>query len=208
VGSGEVVKKTTKPQIVLYSMKKRMHEQIDTEGTFEVHGFQSMPTLKYLKNFDVVVLQNFNESLAPDDPIVKNLRQYVEEGGGLLLAHDTAWFMASPFPEIAVRGYPKHRVEAIRHVVDRRLIVSGEHEALGSVAPRTEYTTEFTDHMIFKSGPKGAIFVKNAFGDPVYVAGRCGKGRVVFSGSYYGYWKPLSGPERELFFAVLYWLRG
>jgi len=207
LGATEVVKRTDKPQIVLYSMKKRMHQQIEEEGTFEVHPYESMPTLAYFKNFDVIVLQNFNESLEADDPTVKALRQYVQEGGGLFLVHDTGWFMASPFPEIAVRGYPKHKVEAVRHVVDRKLVVSRTHPALGAVAPGTEFTTEFNDHMIFVPGPKGTTFVKNAFGDPVYVAGQCGKGRVVFSGSYYGYWQPLSDPERDVFFAILQWLK-
>ena len=207
VGTGKVTKQTNKPQIVLSGMKKRMREQVEEEGTFEVHDLQSMPTLKYLKNFDVVVLQNFNQPLPADDPTVKNLRQYVEQGGGLFLVHDTAWFMASPFPGIAARGYPKHKVEAVRHVLDRQLKTAIEHPALGALKPGTEFTTEFTDHMIFQPGPMGTVLVKNAFEDPVYVAGECGKGRVVFSGSYYGYWKPLSGAERDVFLAILRWLK-
>ena len=207
IASATVVRRTDKPQIALSGMKKRMHQQVAERGTFEVHEFRS-PALTYLKQLDVVVLQNFNLSLAPDHPIVRSLRRYVEEGGGLLLAHDTAWFMASPFPEIAVRGYPKNKVEAVRHVVDRELVASKGHKALGSVKPGTRFTTEFTDHMIFKPGPAGTVVVKNAFGEPVYVVGTCGKGRVVFSGCYYGYWKPLSGPEREALFAILDWLKG
>ena len=184
-----------------------MHPQVKDHGAFEVHELRS-PGLKYLKQLDVVVLQNFNMPLPADDPIVKALRRYVEEGGGLFLVHDTAWFMASPFPEIATRGRPKHKVEAVRHVVDRKLVVAQSHKALGSVKAGTELTTEFRDHMIFKPGPKGTVLIRNAFGDPVYVVGTVGKGRVVFSGSYYGYWKPLSGPEREVFFAILDWLKG
>ena len=116
--------------------------------------------------------------------------------------------MASPFPEVATRALPKHKVEAVRHVVDRKLVVAQAHDALGALKPGTEFATEFTDHMIFKPGPKGTVVVKNAFGDPVYVVAQVGKGRVVFSGSYYGYWKPLAGAERDAFFALLHWLKG
>ena len=207
MGTANVVRKTNKPQIALHSMKKHMHQQVAEQGTFEVHEFKS-PSLSYLKQLDVVVLQNFNLDLKASHPIVKALRRYVEEGGGLFLVHDTAWFMASPFPEVARRGYPKHKVEAVRHVLDRTLKVAAAHPALGKVKPGTEFTTEFTDHMIFKPGNKGTVFVRNAFGEPVYVAAEIGKGRVVFAGSYYGYWKPLKGPERDVFFAVLEWLRG
>jgi hypothetical protein len=36
--------------------------------------------------------------------------------------------------------------------------------------------------------------------------GEFGEGKVVFSGSYYGYSGPLVGPEREAFLGCLKWL--
>ena len=133
-------------------------------------------------------------------------RPSVGSGGGVFLTHDTAWIMASPFPEIATRAYPKHKVDYVRHVLDRKLVVAAKHGAVGGVPVGTGFTTEFSDHMIFKPGPQGAVIVRNAFGDPVYVAGQSGKGRVVFSGCYYGYNRALSGTERKVFFAALDWL--
>lgn len=46
------------------------------------------------------------------------LRTSVEQGGRLLLAHDTAYFMASPFPDV-VRGplIPPEKGDA-RHILD------------------------------------------------------------------------------------------
>ena len=41
------------------------------------------------------------------------------------------------------------------------------------------------------------LVVANDFGDPVYVVGELGSGRVVFTGSYYGHNQPLQGHERE-----------
>ena len=188
-------------------MKSGMHWQVSEQDKYEVYEFQR-PSLKYLEQFDVVVLQNFNKDLKSDDPIVTTLRKYVELGGGLFLTHDTAWFMASPFPEIANRGYPKNKVGHVRHVLDRKLIVAAKHEAVGDIAAGTEFTTEFTDHMIFSPGPKGTVLVENDFKDPVYVVGQCGRGRVAFSGSYYGYKNRLTGVEKDVFFSILDWLAG
>ncbi len=79
---------------------------------------------------------------------------------------------------------------------------------LGDLKAGVQFTPEFRDHMIFKPGLQGITVIENPFGDPVYVLGEFGKGRVVFSGCYYGYNKMLSGVERDVFFALLGWLRG
>ena len=60
--------------------------------------------------------------------------------------------------------------------------------------------------MIFQPGPQGTVLVTNRFGDPVYVAGTVGQGRVVYSGCYYGYQAPLAGSERALVLDLVHWL--
>ena len=50
------------------------------------------------------------------------------------------------------------------------------------------------------------IVIRNTLGDPVVVVADVGKGRVVFSGCYYGYSKPLSGLEESVFQSMLNWL--
>ena len=115
-GATELDRKTDKLQLALYGMKPRMHDLVEGTGKFEVHELRGMSP-EYLQQLDVVVLQNFNVSLAAEHPFVRALRGYVEQGGGVFLAHDTGWFMASPFPEIAVADKPAHSVEAERHVV-------------------------------------------------------------------------------------------
>jgi len=203
----ELQTQTTKPQIALYGLKPRMAEMIAADGHFEVHELCGISS-QYLRQLDVVVLQNFNVKLAGDHPWVRSLRAYVREGGGLMLAHDTAWFMDSPLPEVAVRGYPLHQVEAVRHVLETELRAIASHPALGGLQAGIGFSTEFRDHMIFNSGPRGTVLIENRFGDPVYVVGEFGEGRVVFTGSYYGYTRPLAGPERETFLACLRWLVG
>ena len=76
------------------------------------------------------------------------------------------------------------------------------------VEPGTQFPTEFRDHMIFRPGRKGTVIVENVFGDPVYVVGAFGKGRVTFSGCYYGYTNRLEGTEWEVLDGVLDWVAG
>lgn len=205
LGEATVDRKTDKPQIGVYSQRGRVRKNIEKAGTFEAHALGGM-SLDYLSKFDVVLLQNYNVLLPPTHEISRNLRAYVEKGGGLLFGHDTAWFMESIFPNIAVRDYPKNRVEAKRHVVETDLVVAATHPAIAGLEPGQQFKTEFRDHMIFKAGPAGTVLIRNTFGDPVYVAGTCGKGRVIYSGCYYAYRNDLSGLERKALLAIVDWL--
>lgn len=202
-----VVRKTDKPQVGVYDTRPLLAEMIGADGKFEVHDFLGL-NLDYLKMFNVIVLQNYNVSQTIDAPFARTLRQYVEQGGGVMFAHDTAWFMDSPFPEVATRALPKHNVEAERHVVETPLKVVANHPALAGLAVGTEFPTEFRDHMIFKPGKAGVTVIANTFGDPVYVLGQVGQGRVAFVGPYHCYQKPLSGAEKQAFLGVLDWLQG
>jgi len=214
MGMTKVRRKTNKLQIGIWGMKDRMFDSIENTGKFEVHPLNGL-SLKYLKQLDVVVLQNANflkhrrQELPVTHEISRNLRDYVEQGGGLLISHKTGWCMESMFPEIAVRDLPKHnKVEAGRYVVDTKLVVAKAHSAVGNLEPGLKFTTGSRDHMIFKPGAKGVVVIRNEFKDPVYVIGSCKKGRVVYSGCYYGYHKNLVGSERTVFFSVLDWLAG
>jgi hypothetical protein len=207
-GDGSVVvRKTDKLQLGVFDTRDLLRKMLTDWGKFEVHELMGL-NLAYLKQFDVIVLQNYNVALKTDSPFVQTLRAYVQQGGSVMLAHDTAWFMESPFPEIARRAIPKHSVEAERHVVDTPLQVTIAHQALGDLKPGTQFTPEFRDHMIFKPGPQGVTVISNTFGDPVYVLGQVGKGRVAFVGPYMCYQHVLSGVERQAFLGVVDWLAG
>lgn len=201
------VKQTEKPQIGVFDTRNLMRNMIAADDSYEVHELMGLSP-EYLANFDVIVLQNYNVAQQYDSPFVRTLRNWVEQGGGAMLAHDTAWFMDSPFPEVATRAIPKHSVEAERHVVDTDLKVVLDHPALDGLAVGTQFTPEFRDHMIFRVGPKGITVIENLFGDPVYVLGEVGKGRVAFLGQYHGYRNELSGAEKQAFMGVVKWLQG
>ncbi|MBD3291818.1 MAG: hypothetical protein GF393_02775 [Armatimonadia bacterium] len=195
-------------QLIVYGAKTPFMETLQANDEWEVHDMAGS-ALSYFEGADAVILQNFNQSLKRNAPFMKMLRKYVEQGGGVMLAHDSAWFMASPWPDIAKRGYPEHNVEAQRHVVEVDLIVEdARHPALRGLEPGTSFYPEFRDHMIFRPGDAGTVLVRNEFGDPVYVAGESGMGRVIYSGSYYGYHNQLVGAEAELLWANLDWLAG
>ena len=66
-------RKTDKPQIALYGMKPRMFEMIEEAGKLEVHDLRGN-SLKYLRQLDVIVLQNFNVALPADSPFSQALR--------------------------------------------------------------------------------------------------------------------------------------
>ncbi len=204
-GLTELVGETDRPQLLVFDNRPHLTRTIQGMDLFEIHEMAGN-ALSYLSGADVVVLQNMNEEFGPDHPFVQTLRQYVAEGGGLLMGHDTAWFMASPVPEVAVRGLPSQNVEAERHVVNADLVTGDGDPALGGAPVKTRFSTEFFDHMIFEEGELGRVIVRNVFGDPVYVAGQFGKGRIVFSGCYYGYARPLEGVEAQVLAGALRWL--
>lgn len=200
-------KKTDKPQLGVFDTRPFMRQMLEKDGKFEVHELMGLQ-LDYLKCFDVIILQNYNVVQKCDAPFARTLRKYVEQGGSVMLAHDTAWFMDSPFPEVATRALPKQNVEAERHVVETNLRIKQEHLATAGLKVGTEFPTEFRDHMIFKPGAKGVTVVDNIFGDPVYVLGQVGKGRVAFVGPFHGYKQELSGTERQVFLQTVSWLGG
>ena len=203
----ELQPKTAKPQVALYGLKPRMVKMLEEDGSFELHEFSGLVPA-YLHALDVVVLQNFNIDLEFDHEWVQALRTFVLEGGGLMIAHDTGWFMASPLPEIAVRDVPTRHAESVRHVVETDLQVMMAHPALGGLQEEARFATEFRDHMIFRAGPQGRVVIENLLGDPVYVIGEMGEGRAVFTGSYYGYTRPLAWPESQAFLGCIRWLAG
>jgi uncharacterized membrane protein len=199
--------RTQKTQVVYHALGDEVREQLAETGRYELHDLEGL-SVEYLSSADLVILQNYNQDLPFEAATVQALRSYVKQGGGLMLTHDTAWYMASPVPEVARRDVPEHarHVESGRHVAEVDLKVTREHPAVEGVEKGTKFTPGFRDHMIFAPGPNGTVVVENVLGDPVYVIGEFGKGRVAFVGSYFGYREPLDEPETTLFVSLLDWL--
>ncbi len=198
-------KKTELIQVGIYGARPRFKQFFAETKEFEAHPLGGL-TLSYLRQFDIVVLQNFNVSLIRGSRIHKILDEYVRKGGGLFLTHDTGWYFESPFPEIAVRGYPKQKVSHFLHVLDTRMIVKNPANILKNLKEGERFYAGFLDHMIFAPGPDGKVLIVNHFEEPVYVAGQVGKGRVVFSGCYFGYRDPIMGKEKDVLLSIVRWL--
>ncbi|NKB72409.1 MAG: hypothetical protein GKR89_35480 [Candidatus Latescibacteria bacterium] len=189
--------------------------------TMKVHGNCTLSLLyAYLEQADVVLLQNFRRNFRPDHPYLQALREHVQQGGGLLLADNRALVddretvSLHPFPEVAVRGRPA--AEHGPHPPE--LVVDGNHPITGRLADKTRFTAaahEHHDHRhlsyagtTFVPGPQGQVCIRNAFGNPVLVAGQVGAGRVVMSGFYYGTDAPIEGAELRIYAGSLRWLSG
>lgn len=200
-GSKEVIYRKRSGELPLvglwggvYGGNKHLHKTL--EGKYETHDLESLSE-DYIRNFDILFLQNLN-ALAPDDSKLRNmLREYVAAGGRLLLAHDTGWYMYNLFPEIAGRRYPVKNVAAVRHVMDTRMIT----------ANGGEYNSAFPDHIIFQLAPGGKSLVKNAFGEDVIVIGSHKKGKVAFCGNFFAHRSELTGTEKEILLNVMEYLK-
>jgi hypothetical protein len=192
-----VKKSSSLPMVGIYggtSGTKYLHKTLKNE--YETHDLQNL-TLEYIKNFDILFLQNLNVLTLGNSKLKRILREYVAEGGSILLAHDSGWYMHNLFPEIAKRRYPVKKVSAVRHVMDTKMIT----------AKGKSYNSAFPDHVIFYSMQNGKCLVKNKFGEDVIIIGTYKKGKVAFCGNHFAHKSELTGTEKEILFDVMKYLQ-
>lgn len=182
---------------------------LEETGKYEAHSVEALNS-GHLAAFDLVLLQNFTASLPEDSDLHKTLREYVANGGALILSHRTGRFLESPFPDIAERARPDERVLAGFQVADSAMrIRKNAAEEIGgprALPDEAAFTAGFPDHVIFAPGPEGKVLVRDRFGDATYVVGDYGEGRAAFVGSFIGYSEPPEGAERTLFLNMIDWL--
>ena len=95
-----------------------------------------------------------------------NLYAFIEAGGGLL----QTWHHHS-FHEVGV---------GVRRVYDsRKMHIVSDHPAVEGLQ---DFEASFKDHIVDRVGTQGTPVILNDSGDPVAVAGRIGKGKVVSTG--------------------------
>lgn len=160
--------------------------------------------------YDVVIVPNMrNRAPNLSEQWQRNLRGYVEKGGGALLVHHSAGYPSTTppvFPEIA--SAPDYIPITTMKVADEHPIVNGEsmrkrfpkkaadpafeqYFRATQLTAGQEFVAGFPDYIKLEPGSAGKTLVKSALrgaqgGDPVVVAGRAGKGRVVLSGMNIG----------------------
>ena len=185
-------------------------EPVAIEGR---HSYESIGefTAENLQRYRAIILQNFNVCADQSTPLYRLFQDYVAQGGGLMLTHDTAYFLGSPFPAI-VEGH-LFKPPLWHHVdnADMKLVDGVDHPIVAGLPGGMPFKSRFTDYLPLAKGPEGTVLVENDAGQAIYVAGQHGRGRVLFAGAYF-WWrfaeKPYDSPEDRLFLRSLEWLLG
>jgi len=134
------------------------------------------------------------------------LREWVEEGGRLLVTHDMVGIrgLLSVVPEICRRGtgFPRSR--------SWRVVAS--HPAVAGL-PEGLQTHSYYDHITLEPGPAGEVLAEDEEGRPVLVVGRFGRGKYAALGLIPGLAPDdretmPEGAERRLVESLVWWLAG
>ena len=229
----EIKRSGNKPVILHEGLGIGLHKALNRTGAYQAHFLKSLSP-RYLAQADAVILQSAIRWIECDPSLLANLRSYVEQGGRVFITNlgwakkscghqhgtvnDTPMLniheppVLDTFSEIATWSTPKHASCQGRYVLDDKLIITDPQAVSSTLPANSTFTTSSPNHMVLQSGPQGHVAVKDAFGDPVCVVGTCGKGKVAFSGCFYGFWAPGrvfpfgDDHERRLFFSILDWL--
>ena len=233
VNPTEIKRSGNKPVILHEGLGIGLHKALNRTGVYQAHFLESLsPT--YLAQAEAVILQSAMRWIECDASHLANLRSYVEQGGSVFITN-LGWSKTScghqhgtlddtptlniheppvlnTFCEVATWSAPKHASCRGRYVLDDKLIITDPEAVSSDLPANSTFTTSSPNHMVLESGPQGHVAVTDAFGDPVCIVGTCGKGRIAFSGCFYGFWAPGhmfpfgDDHERRLFFDILDWL--
>ena len=168
-----------------------------------------------LKNYDVVIVPNYNQSGLQHIKIQggweKRLRDFANNGGGVMLLHRSTGYSCSeiPFPAIGknaiqtVSTITNFNVTSDHPVINAECIFRKFPGDAKNPAFQTQmdvlkmktgeaFSTGTFDHIPLKKGPKGQVLAvsqmddKGRGGSAVLIAGKYGKGKVVLCGTAIG----------------------
>jgi len=180
-------------------------------GVFgEAPDFEACPlegnTLEYLRQFDLLLIQDFEAPEETRAPLYRLLQRYVEQGGRLMLVHKTLTVFGTPFPEImAGVAEPPAGAPLFRGLVeDAAMTVAGE--GLEGFARGEEFQVHWAPHPALRAGPGGRVILHDAYGAPTAIVGECGRGRVAFVAPHLGRGAAPTPRQREFTLALSRWL--
>jgi len=237
LGPERLERGNTRPMILHDGINIAFHKQLKTHrgpsgnAAYDVRFQESMHPA-YLSNASALILQGSTRWRPADEETRRTLRRFVRKGGGILITHlgwtrrgcvhpdtvdgDIVVDIHDPaarslFPEIASWTKTDNEASDGWRVHHQRLRVVEDHAAIAPLRRGDSFDTDSPNHMVLQPGPTGTVIARNAFDDPVCIAGAYGRGRVVFSGCTYGYTSsthPInaSGLDRESFYSFLRWL--
>ncbi len=137
---------------------------LEKEG-YAVETFRSLQPLDLVR-FDIVYLSDVHNPGNVDDDWRQNIEAYVKSGGSVL------------------QTWHHHILAQVSHGVRRVYGSRGMHVVSGQtvIADLDDFDAVYEDHIIEKVGPAGNVLIRNDAGQPVAVAGRIGKGKVISTG--------------------------
>ncbi len=225
-GGGEVKKKEEKEKDVIYVGvfksaekttlwhygDKAIYEKVSTLPKVKAEYIDDLE-LSTISYYDVIVVPSgtTKESNLPSG-WEKNIREYVEKGGGVLLVHHAVGYSMHSdasllFPEIG-KGVDFTPIQTMQ-VVEEHPIITGssfqkkfpdmvQNPAFANIYTRTAmkkgdiFKSGFPDYIVLQKGEKGKVVVCSVAegekgGTPSIIVGQVGAGKLVLSGMYIGY---------------------
>lgn len=176
-------------------------------------------SLNTLNKYDCIIFPDC-KSLGSIDINIGDLRSYIiKNGGGFYFEHDSCGFNRFPlkdsvFPEIAeVVNRIGELPSSINYKKnDRILKIIKKHPITKGNLKGSSYKQVYFDHLQL-ANRLGTVLVEDVYGKPVIIAGKIGKGKVVFNGGITlsvfdnsELKEPLIGIEGELIVNSIYWL--
>lgn len=131
-----------------------------------------------LCKYKVLILPHIRKFGDGDGKIyLKNIREFVKNGGGAYFEHDSVGFYRgvlneSIFPDICRKGF--------RRKEHHYAIPQTGHPCLEGITEKQKHL--YWDHIALTPGTKGTVLLTDQDKDAVAIAGKEGKGRVVFNG--------------------------
>lgn len=138
--------------------------RLKAEG-WDVEPFVDL-SLMSLVQYDIVYLSDMHKPGPSPKDGPRNVLAYVEAGGSVL------------------QTWHHHILGAVSTGVkrvygERDMVVKAGHPAVAGIQ---DFRAAYKDHIIEKVGPEGTVIIENESGQPVAVAGKIGKGKVVSTG--------------------------
>lgn len=141
----------------------------------KAHLFYQLKPQLY-REANVLILPQLNDIEEFSPRVVADLRNWVSQGGVLLLTHDSVGFRSHlrAFPEIG-QGVALSKTKNVEVFKNEFGFSTGV------------WQHEYPDHVTIASGAAGKVIARDKDGMPILVGGSFGKGKVFLYGALLGY---------------------
>ena len=169
------------------------------------------PVVKNPVRHPALIIAQPTQQIEAYNDSIPQLRDYVNNGGAVMLTHDTVGYrkFKAAFPEIG---------KGVKAGFDANAVIVANHEITSDMKTGDSFKHAYCDHIILEKGPQGTVVCADTNGQSVMVAGSFGKGKVILNGmipghacvkerDYNGKDKEPEGMERQLLLNAVNWLK-